>query len=424
MGSELGELDYVICHGVYSWCPPIVQERILTLCQQQLAPHGIAYISFNVQPGWHRMGLWRDLMRWAAGGDGDWRARVREGRRFLDIVAQASASSDPLYAQLVKDGADKLRKLPESYLLHEFLEIINEPIHFHEMVARVEAKGLQYLGESCRQTDLADLPPPVRERLEKSGFKRVEVEQYVDFLTNASFRRSLFCRAGLTLEDPQPPRIAGLHLNTLCEPASPEPEVTSDKEESFRAEKGQLTTDIPLVKAILVALWRAWPRTRTLPELTEDVRRLLDAVDDPELTDEVVAETALHCHGSNLVALHRWTPPFATQVSERPVANGLARLQAGLILATPQHMQGRGVSNLRHRNVPLNPFELAVLRQLDGTRDRAALIDALVRDSEAAVFVIEKGGARVRGVDVMRTVISDSLGPTLGRLAHGALLVS
>src|SRR5882724_10264931 len=32
VGPSLGEFDYIVCHGVYSWVPPIVQDAILSVC--------------------------------------------------------------------------------------------------------------------------------------------------------------------------------------------------------------------------------------------------------------------------------------------------------------------------------------------------------------------------------------------------------
>src|SRR5262249_56994216 len=33
-----GPFDYIICHGVYSWVPPAVQDKILEVCATNLAP--------------------------------------------------------------------------------------------------------------------------------------------------------------------------------------------------------------------------------------------------------------------------------------------------------------------------------------------------------------------------------------------------
>jgi SAM-dependent methyltransferase len=51
-GRSLGEFDYVIAHGVYSWVPPPLRESLLRLVSDALAPTGVAFISYNVFPGW------------------------------------------------------------------------------------------------------------------------------------------------------------------------------------------------------------------------------------------------------------------------------------------------------------------------------------------------------------------------------------
>src|SRR5712692_4297077 len=48
---ELGEFDYIIAHGVFSWVPKDVRDQLLTICKQNLAPNGVAFVSYNVYPG-------------------------------------------------------------------------------------------------------------------------------------------------------------------------------------------------------------------------------------------------------------------------------------------------------------------------------------------------------------------------------------
>ena len=64
--AQPGEFDYIICHGVYSWVPDHVQQRIMEICKQFLAPQGVAYVSYNTFPGWHMRGMIRDIMRYRA----------------------------------------------------------------------------------------------------------------------------------------------------------------------------------------------------------------------------------------------------------------------------------------------------------------------------------------------------------------------
>lgn len=43
--NDLGEFDYVLCHGVFFRVPLDVQKAILDLCRRQLAPDGHAFVS-------------------------------------------------------------------------------------------------------------------------------------------------------------------------------------------------------------------------------------------------------------------------------------------------------------------------------------------------------------------------------------------
>jgi tRNA/tmRNA/rRNA uracil-C5-methylase (TrmA/RlmC/RlmD family) len=60
--ASWGEFDYVIAHGVYSWVPEPVRERLLALCNANLAANGVAYVSYNTNPGWRVHGMIRDMM--------------------------------------------------------------------------------------------------------------------------------------------------------------------------------------------------------------------------------------------------------------------------------------------------------------------------------------------------------------------------
>src|SRR5262249_35555116 len=62
VNASLGPFDYIISHGVYSWVPPVVQDKILQICADHLTPNGLAYVSYNTYPGWHLRGMVRDML--------------------------------------------------------------------------------------------------------------------------------------------------------------------------------------------------------------------------------------------------------------------------------------------------------------------------------------------------------------------------
>src|SRR6516162_3678009 len=86
VGPVWGTFDYILCHGVYSWVPPPVQDHLLTICARNLAPDGVAYVSYNVYPGWHISGLIRDMVNYHGRRFLDPRERVDQVRAFLDFL--------------------------------------------------------------------------------------------------------------------------------------------------------------------------------------------------------------------------------------------------------------------------------------------------------------------------------------------------
>ena len=108
-------------------------------------------------------------------------------------------------------------------------------------------------------------------------------------------------------------------------------------------------------------------------------------------------------------------PEFVLEPSDRPVASPLARFQAA-----------NGVDrviNRRHHAVELGDFDRLVLRHLDGTRDRAALLDVLVNLVAQDVFSIEQGAQPVTDLSQARRLLAEGLEPCLRRLARSAVLV-
>jgi methyltransferase-like protein len=98
----------------------------------------------------------------------------------------------------------------------------------------------------------------------------------------------------------------------------------------------------------------------------------------------------------------------------RPVASPLTRLQAA---------GGGVVTNLCHRPVELGQLERAVLRQLDGTCDRAALLEALAAQVAEGLLTIRAEGKPLQDPAQVRRVLELAIPHCLQGLASRALLV-
>src|SRR5262249_5448409 len=204
----------------------------------------------------------------------------------------------------------------------------------------------------------------------------IQREQYLDFLRNRTFRRTLLCHDQVRLtRPPAADTMAPFLLRALVRPVANHPDIHSPQAEEFRATDGDvtLTTSSPPIKAALLSLAEVRPRAVPFDALCATVRAHLEQGTNGGLVfgaDECrrLAETLLHNALTGLVELHVHVPSFMPAVSARPVASPLTRLQAA---------DDAPVTNLYHRNVELGAVERLVLRSLDGSRDRAALVDML-----------------------------------------------
>jgi methyltransferase-like protein/SAM-dependent methyltransferase len=413
VGEDFGVFDYVICHGVYSWVPAEVQDRILTVCGRNLAPHGVAYVSYNTYPGWHTRAVLREMLCFHVRPLPDPHLRLQAARAFLDFLDRAARDAPTAYGHLLREEIAAVRPQADSYLFHEHLEEVNSPLYFTQFVERAAARGLQYL-EEAQPTPLPFLvPAEVQPVLRQLAPDVVAFEQYLDFLRGRTFRRTLLCHAGVPLKrPPDPDTLRRFHVTTRLRPKqAPNPNAPADAAEEFATAKGtSMSTNNPFLRAALHKLYDAWPGSVPFDALWAAARSRGGGSDDSRL----LSGPLLQCFLSNLVELHLRPPRFVLAVGERPAASPLARLQAAA---------GEPATNLRHYSTELSEFDGLVLRHLDGSRDRAALVEALAAVVASGDLEIEQGDQPLRDAAKVREVLAESLEASLHRLAGSALLV-
>jgi methyltransferase-like protein/cyclopropane fatty-acyl-phospholipid synthase-like methyltransferase len=414
INDDFGLFDYIICHGVYSWVPAPARDKILEIFARNLTPDGVGYLSYNTYPGWHFRGMVRALFKYHSDGFPDPKTRVDQSRAILDFVAQSVPNTEGIYAQVLKDERKTLETMQDTYVFHEHLEEVNHPVYFHELAEAAAGHGLGYLGPARFDTIDDNLPGPVQQTLDALGTDRIRREQYLDFVRNRTFRKSLFCHADRARGDlPQVESLDRLRFSSQAKPESDRPDIRSDAPEEFRSPTDdRLTTPRPIVKAALTALFAAWPRSLSLDELWAEVRSLLGPAPDGDR--RILAEVLLKAHVGNLVAIHTYEPPFAAAAGDRPIASIVARYQAE---------SEAKICNLRHRVVKLDDFDSLVIRLLDGNRDRPAIVAALEQWAAEAVFEISHAGQPVQDEAQRRAALTECLDASLARLAKLALLV-
>ena len=385
-----GNLDYIICHGVFSWVPPEVQRGILRLCGASLAPGGVAYISYNTYPGWKGREILRDAMLLRAGGRRTPAERLGYARGMLDFLQQTAAPGS-LVRQVVDDNMAGLRSASNDYLLHEYLESCNQPFYLRSFVEQAQAQGLVYLGDAHPSTMFAyNHGAEVAEPLLQEVSDQVSLEQYLDFVTGRSFRSTLLVRAdsasGLRY-DVMPERMASLHVAGRFTPAGG---VAGEAAAGGAAPQGawqdwrgmavQQAQDV-LSQALMQAMSQAWPSTLSVPVLRDASAA---ALQQPGLTLEAVCQALLPL----------WV---AGHVRARTVPVLCDRPTADVVRLSPKaFVDGDRVVTAWHQSVPLSDLAQAVLTCLrKGPVARAALLQYCLAQVVSGALQLLDGGVTV-----------------------------
>ncbi len=360
-----GECDYVIAHGVFSWVPKEVQDKILDLCERVLAPTGIAYISYNTYPGWHVREMMAEMMRFHTQGVEDPEAAVTEGLGLVQAVGRALGDDNP-YAKAILSEMERIVRRNKVVTFHDDLSPDMKPLLFGDFIKRAKANNLQFLAEADYTTMVYDdLPADARAALEEIRDDPVRREQYLDFFKLRRLRETLLCRSNLTvLPEASNGAFDVLYFGVPLEPSAV-PDYSTEEPLEFVGQRNMsVTVAQPFVKAAIAVMCEAWPARLRFQEVLEKAQeRLLQ----PEAAaTDMLSELVMKMYGAGLVEIdtHPWIYP--ARPSARPCVSQLARFQAN---------EGARVTSLRHQAVDLDDDAARrLLVLLDGTRDMKQLL--------------------------------------------------
>jgi SAM-dependent methyltransferase len=372
VGPSLGDFDYVIAHGAYSWVQPPLREALLRLVSDVLSPNGVAFVSYNVFPGWRIAGMVREMLRYHTLGIDDPGERVEQAKALLKFVAVAHDDDDP-YGRLLAAECERVSGFPPWYLHHDDLADVNDPVYFHEFVAQAKRFGLAFLAEAdFASMTGADLPEAAREKLDELSGDSVLRGQYLDFVKCRRFRQSLLTRAAQSAAPgPVRERVRDLLVASAATPDIQTVNLAAGIEVQFRwGQRASLKTDHPLAKTVFLALRERWPEAMSFDNLLSAVARL--GYGNVQADDAVALEgILLAAFGLRMVELTAEPWSAVAQPSQHPRASAIARSEA----ATSDVL-----TSLLHRRIQLDgPLALSLLRLCDGTRDRQALTEELAR---------------------------------------------
>jgi hypothetical protein len=213
--DDLPDFDFIGLHGVYSWIDPANRQIIADFLQRKLRVGGMAYISYNCQPGWTAFAPIRQLIaqyvnRLSAPGMG-MVARMEAALAHVDALIEA----EPAYFKNIPLALERykmMRGLDRRYLIHEIMTDHWAPLHFADVARTMEAARLTYAGSAhpIDHVDAMNLTAPQAKMLLGTN-DVVHKETLRDLFTNQQFRRDLWVKGAQRLD----PRTRALKMAEL-----------------------------------------------------------------------------------------------------------------------------------------------------------------------------------------------------------------
>lgn len=405
---DWGEFDYVVAHGVYAWVPDTARDALMALFARCLAPHGVAFVSYNALPGARLRTMLREMVLLHAGGQAGHAERVERGRELYDFLAPWAEHRPDAYGAVLAAELARLRRLPKPVLAHDDLGERYDPVWLRDVALHAERHGLRYVGDAD-PSELHDdrQPPGVDEQLDAlAGGDRVLWEQYADMLAGRPFRQTLLCLAGAPLDDAiDPARLARLWFRATESAgigvAGEAPQSGAAGARIGYGSDGEAAHNGSGGPAAVAQLALARPRSLAFGEL-------LGGADAGALCAEL-----WRAFRAGEVELSAAPDRHVTVAGERPEASPVARWQAA---------RGPELTSLAHEPVRLDdPLGRVLIRLCDGTRDRRALVEALVAAVGGELQLTMEGAPVIDG-ELVRGQIAGGLERNLEILARLAML--
>lgn len=219
--ETFGTFDYIIVHGIWSWVPDVVKDKILNICSHNLSDRGIAYVSYNTYPGWKRLEQLRDIMLYSEkhAPNDSLQERTVYTKNVLKLIAETMKLDER--SQQISDykikNINRVLQSNDYYVGHEYLEAINDPVYVSEFIERAQEQGCAYIGdETLNRSFITWLDSSVENNirtLARDNF--IDKEQYYDYVYDTQFRMALLTKCSNEDKISHDERVEKKVLDTL-----------------------------------------------------------------------------------------------------------------------------------------------------------------------------------------------------------------
>lgn len=216
--AALGEFDYAVLHGIYSWVPAELRQAIVGCLASSLASGGLAYLSYNSMPGWAVMQPFQHVAARLQS-----RSPLPGAQVLTNTVAlfqRLKAGNAALFDALpgLAGRVDGLKELSPNYLVQEYLHSNWTPMWFSEVAEEMRGAKLEFVASATLPENL--LPGMLGEAVRGVVTEIADPlaqQDVIDCAINQSFRRDLLAR-GRRRRFPAAPGAAELVVHGLARP--------------------------------------------------------------------------------------------------------------------------------------------------------------------------------------------------------------
>jgi methyltransferase-like protein/2-polyprenyl-3-methyl-5-hydroxy-6-metoxy-1,4-benzoquinol methylase len=365
VGSDFGEFDFIVSHGVYSWVPDNVRDKMLEIFKANLAPQGICYVSYNAFPYSHVRNLVRDMFQFHTRHISDSRQKVAQARAILGFLSDA-AEANTLHGAMLRDQYERISKMVDEFFFHDDLNEIAEAFLLHQVVERAQNYGLQYLSDAdFARGNTERYKDNVRSVLQSfPDDELVARSQYQDFIDGFGFRRTLLCHDDVVLQRTIPLEFfRRCYFTRASVPVESEHGAKPESELQLTTrDQSTLGISDEFAKSVYRSLSEVWPRALSFDQLVRRGREQHESNFD----EDVLAQILHRFSYNDAVAFSLYPRSHSKPKANKLLASELARKQSEVGLA---------VTNVLHQTVRLENHDACrILQLLDGTRDLDQLV--------------------------------------------------
>ena len=419
--KSFGKFDYIVAHGVLSWVPGEVQDKIFDICSESLSENGIAYISYNTLPGWNTVKTIRDMMRYHSSFFTTARDVINQSRLVVEFIKDGLEGSKSPHAEILRQEAKLIMNQADNYIFHDHLEETNKQYYFHEFMKEAAKRKLQYLSDTnISSMYIGNMPSKVIDKLGSIG-DIVRLEQYMDFITNRRFRTSTLCHSNVLIRrNLKPEDIEKFYLTFNLKAEKPLSEVNLDNSMDsatffVNGNKDQsISTSSPAMKAVCYTFAESYNYPLKIDEIVKRSVKKVKNLKGAEIKTELL-NNAMRLVLSGHIHLHSEVPKYPNKLTEKPKLWKLAAYQA-------RNTPALWLTNQRHERIGINLFEKYAFRYTDGSHTKEEILDKVMKHIKNKELVVNtKDGGKMEDEQAIKQELQTVLENTLQNAAVNAL---